>query len=142
MKVSNWMHCVGSVLLVQSLSTSNCNLIVNPLTKKTREKREYLNVGDEYKFEDANNAISLTANIEIGNQLDDNINEKESVAQGRFMASYFFPLFPQFYDVDYNGVWNWLKRADTIGYFLFENVSDVCNILLHLTVDTQNISLL
>ena len=51
--------------------------------------------------------------------------DKEGVGQGRFMASYFFPVFPQFYDVDYNDVWNWLKSADTIGYFFFENFLDV-----------------
>ena len=58
-----------------------------------------------------------------------NLGEKETIGQGRFMASYFFPLFPQFYNQDYNSIWNFLKRDDTIGYFLFESVSDVCDFL-------------
>lgn len=125
------MRCIGSVLLVQSLVMINCNSFLNQLTKKKREKLEYLKVGNKSKFKVAKE-LHNTLNLQMDNHPDDKSNEKESVGQGRYMASYFFPLFPQFFDVDYAGVWNWLKSPATIGYFLFENVGDVCNIFHHI----------
>ena len=79
-----------------------------------------------------NEKISVIESVSGVQEMDEelhplNLEEKETVGQGRFMASYFFPLFPQFYNQDYNSVWNFLKRGDTIGYFLFERVSDECN---------------
>ena len=68
---------------------------------------------------------SAVDNMQLNEHTEHIKRDKESVEQGRFMASYFFPVFPQFYDVDYNNVWNWLKSADTIGYFFFENFLDV-----------------
>ena len=68
---------------------------------------------------------SAVDNMQLNGHTEHIKRDKESVGQGRFMASYFFPVFPQFYDVDYNNVWNWLKSADTIGYFFFENFLDV-----------------
>ena len=52
-------------------------------------------------------------------------NEKETVGEARWMSSYIFPLFPQFYNLDYNGVWNFLKRSDTIGYFVIRDIISV-----------------
>ena len=52
-------------------------------------------------------------------------NEKEIVGEARWMSSYIFPLFPQFYNLDYNGVWNFLKRSDTIGYFVIRDIISV-----------------
>ena len=50
---------------------------------------------------------------------------KETVGEARWMVSYIFPIFPQFYDVDLNGVWNFLKRSDTIGYFVIRDLISV-----------------
>ena len=45
-------------------------------------------------------------------------HESKDVGTARFMASYFFPIFPQFYDVDLNGIWNFLKDPETIEFIV------------------------
>ena len=58
--------------------------------------------------------------------------EKETVGEARWMASYIFPIFPQFYNLDYNSVWNFLKRSDTIGYFVVRDIISVSRFSLNL----------
>ena len=53
------------------------------------------------------------------------MDKKETVGEARWMSSYIFPLFPQFYNLDYNSVWNFLKRSDTIGYFVVRDIISV-----------------
>ena len=53
------------------------------------------------------------------------VNEKETVGEARWMSSYIFPIFPQFHNIDYNAVWNFLKRSDTIGYFVIRDIISV-----------------
>ena len=69
-----------------------------------------------------------------GGTLNDGSNEKvaylspdqvQTAGEARWMASYYFPIFPQFYNLNYNAVWNFLKRADTIGYFVIRDVISV-----------------
>ena len=136
MKVSRWMRCIGCVL--QSLVIINCNYFINQLTKRNREQLEHLKVGNESKFKVTKDAILLhnKLNFQMDNHQDDKSNEKESVGQGRYMASYFFPFFPQFFDVDYAAVWNRLKSPATIGFFVFAHVLDVCNIASYLPFHT------
>jgi hypothetical protein len=58
--------------------------------------------------------------------------EKETVGEARWMASYIFPIFPQFYNLDYNSVWNFLKRSDTIVYFVDRDIISVSRFSLNL----------
>jgi len=58
--------------------------------------------------------------------------EEESVGEARWMASYIFPIFPQFYNLDYNSVWNFLKRSDTIGYFVVRDIISVSRVRFNL----------
>ena len=50
---------------------------------------------------------------------------REKAGTARFMASYFFPIFPQFYDVDLNGVWNFIKDPETIEFVVGLCISNV-----------------
>ena len=52
---------------------------------------------------------------------------REKAGTARFMASYFFPIFPQFYDVDLNGVWNFIKDPETIEFIVGLCISNVCS---------------
>ena len=55
---------------------------------------------------------------------------REKAGTARFMASYFFPIFPQFYDVDLNGVWNFIKDPETIEFIVGLCISNVCRKML------------
>ena len=120
------IYCIGCVL-----ATHHC-VISKLVTKQTKKHRntegfEKSRVVDHRIFEASNDEViyhNLPSFQKDKDILDSNTHE-ENVGEGRLLASYFFPLFPQFYDVDYNDVWNWLKRSETIGYFLFENTLDV-----------------
>ena len=63
--------------------------------------------------------------IDSKKELNNAVSEKETVGEARWMSSYIFPIFPQFHNVDYNGVWNFLKRSDTIGYFVIRDIISV-----------------
>ena len=56
---------------------------------------------------------------------------REKAGTARFMASYFFPIFPQFYDVDLNGVWNFIKDPETIEFIVGLCISNVCRKCCH-----------
>ena len=49
----------------------------------------------------------------------------EYAGEGRFISSLFFPIFPQFYDLDYGSVFEFLAQPDTIGYFVVRDVTSV-----------------
>ena len=76
----------------------------------------------------------ITANAKTMENLDGEFSEKnpqleirEKAGTARFMASYFFPIFPQFYDVDLNGVWNFIKDPETIEFIVGLCISNVCS---------------
>ena len=52
---------------------------------------------------------------------------KDSIVKERVQASYFFPIFPQFLDVDHNGQINWIKDTDTIIFFVAVHILEVSN---------------
>ena len=133
MKQTHWTYCAVLVLLVQTILITNSTPFARQLTsRKHKNKLKFDNVAED----------AITHKTLSGEQMDKNTttqqqnnssSEVENVVvgqQGRFMASYFFPIFPQFYDMDYGAALNWLKRADTIGYFLFEGVGDV-SVIFH-----------
>ena len=120
------LFCICSLLIVRCHVTNCVGYKVH------QSDNEHTQIDGEYLSGISYNVGSSSAvnNMQLnGNTKHFNVH-KESVGEGRFMASYFFPVFPQFYDVDYNDVWNWLKSADTIGYFFFENFLDVSYIPL------------
>ena len=56
--------------------------------------------------------------------------KQEFVSNERIHTSYFFPIFPQFHDVDYNDAWNFIKNTDTIIFFVAVHIIGVRNILI------------
>ena len=56
--------------------------------------------------------------------------KQEFVSNERIHTSYFFPIFPQFHDVDYNDAWNFIKNTDTIIFFVAVHIIGVSNILI------------
>ena len=137
MKQMHWTYCTAITVLVQTiLITNSTTAFTKQLTTGKHEHKLKLDQvakdvitqktlsGCEQKDKDTvqqrqqSSSLSETEDVEVVGQ------------QGRFMASYFFPIFPQFYDVDYGDALNWLKRADTIGYFLFEGIGDV-SVIFH-----------
>ena len=55
----------------------------------------------------------------------DDEEEEEDAGQGRFLASYFFYLFPQYQNVNYGDTLEFLTQSDTIGYFVVRDVITV-----------------
>ena len=121
------IYCIGGVLTTHSRSMQRGDSFIYHLENITSIRHEQTEVEDHPTFGASKDAGILhnLHNFQMDKKIGDHIIHKENVGEGRLMASYFFPLFPQFYDVDYNDVWNWLKRSDTIGYFIFENTLDV-----------------
>lgn len=131
MKQTYWTYCTVFTFLVQIILITNSTPSPKQLISENHEHKLKLSnveldvithktLSDvqidkkKKKIQQQNNSLhAIEENVVVGQQT------------GRFMASYFFPIFPQFFDTDYGGVWNWLKRADTIGYFLFEELGDV-----------------
>ena len=56
--------------------------------------------------------------------------KQKFVSNERIHTSYFFPIFPQFHDVDYNDAWNFIKNTDTIIFFVAVHIIGVRNILI------------
>ena len=51
---------------------------------------------------------------------------KDSIVKERVLGpSYFFPIFPQFHDVDHNEAINWVKDTDTIIMFVAIHIINV-----------------
>ena len=65
----------------------------------------------------------------------DEEEEEEDVGQGRFLASYFFYLFPQYQGVNYGDTLEFLTQSDTIGYFVIRDVITVNECVIVPTVD-------
>ena len=104
--------------------------LINILGNKKSKNHDYPEVEYQQKTELKDETVLHNGyDLQLDKHLQGNITDKENAGEGRLMASYFFPFFPQFYDVDYNDVWNFLKNPDTIGYFLFESFLDVCSII-------------
>ena len=124
------IYCIGGVLTTYSSAISRGDSSIYHLENTTSGRYEQNEVEDHPTFGASKDAGILhnLHNFQTDKKIGDRIIHKETVGEGRLMASYFFPLFPQFYDVDYNDVWNWLKRSDTIGYFVFENTLDVSTV--------------
>ena len=45
--------------------------------------------------------------------------------QGRFLASLFFPIFPQYHGVNYGDTMELMTKADTVGYFVVRHTITV-----------------
>ena len=123
-KQATLMYCIGGIL---TRAISSGGSFIYHLQNITSGSYEQSEVEGHQRFGATKDARILNNihNFEVDKKLGDSKIHTENVGEGRLMASYFFPMFPQFYDVDYNDVWNGIKRSDTIGYFLFENTLDV-----------------
>ena len=108
MKTTSWLRVFSLTLLFHILITSSTSLSLSNHNNK-ESKREI-------------NAIERREPL---NQK--HLSEKEDSGEARWMSSYIFPIFPQFYNLDYNSVWNFLKRSDTIGYFVIRDIISVSN---------------
>ena len=109
MKTQVWLKIFSLTFLIQVLIITTTSISIHSVTNKVHEDDNLI----------ANEKELIT------------INEKETVGEARWMSSYIFPLFPQFYNLDYNGVWNFLKRSDTIGYFVIRDIISVSNIYFY-----------
>ena len=108
MQKSRWLKFISVLLLFQLFIITSTSFSLSSLSN---------NKGGS--FEDKSKLLETDNKKKSATNLGD---EEESVGEPRWLASYFFPIFPQFYDLDYNSVWNFLKRADTIGYFVVRDI--------------------
>ena len=106
MKTSGWLRVFSVILLFHIFIIASTSLSLSTLKDNIQDEKHLLTTTNQHKpkFED-----------------------EETVGEPRWMASYYFPLLPQFYNLDYGGVWNWLKRGDTIGYFVIRDIITVSN---------------
>ena len=51
--------------------------------------------------------------------------EDEDVGEGRFLASFFFPLFPQYWPIDIGDNLNNLKSPATVARFVYRDITSV-----------------
>ena len=105
MIISTWLRVCSGISLFQILIFTSTSLSL------------YTNV--QNKIQDEEHLIDIDAKHEA-----ESVNE-ETIGEPRWMSSYIFPIFPQFYNLDYNSVWNFLKRSDTIGYFVIRDIISV-----------------
>ena len=119
MKTQAWLRIFSLTFLIQVLIITTTSISIQSVTNKAQD--------DDNLIANEKELIS--------------INEKETVGEARWMSSYIFPLFPQFYNLDYNGVWNFLKRSDTIGYFVIRDIISVSSICFYyLLIINQHIN--
>ena len=52
------------------------------------------------------------------------------VNQGRFLASLFFPIFPQYWGTNYGETMELMTKADTVGYFVVRHTISVRHLIL------------
>ena len=109
MKTTSWLRVFSLTLLFHILITSSTSLSLSTYNKKGSKGE-----------------INAIERREPSNQK--HLSEKEDSGEARWMSSYIFPIFPQFYNLDYNSVWNFLKRSDTIGYFVIRDIISVSNL--------------
>ena len=50
---------------------------------------------------------------------------EEDVGEGRFLASFFFPLFPQYWPIDLGENLNNLKSPKTVARFVYRDITSV-----------------
>ena len=55
--------------------------------------------------------------------------EDEYVGEGRFLASFFFPLFPQYWPIDLGDNLNNLKSPKTVARFVYRDITSVRRII-------------
>ena len=104
MKCSLWLQAFSFILLFHTLIIASTSLSLSNFKDKKQHEQNLLT-----KANNDEHQVTL----------------KETVGEPRWLASYVFPLFPQFYNVNYGKVWNFLKRSDTIGYFVIRDVINV-----------------
>ena len=109
MKTQAWLRIFSLTFLIQVLIITTTSISIQSVTNKAQDDDNLI----------ANEKELIT------------IDEKETVGEARWISSYIFPLFPQFYNLDYNGVWNFLKRSDTIGYFVIRDIISVSSICFY-----------
>ena len=51
--------------------------------------------------------------------------DNEDVGEGRFLASLFFPLFPQYWPIDIGDNLNNLKSPATVARFVYRDITSV-----------------
>lgn len=114
MRRSRWLKLVSVVVLFQLCIITSTSLSLSSLSNS------------KGSFDDESNLLEAHTEKTIVTPLDN----EETVGDARIVASFYFPIFPQFYNLDYNSVWNFLKSADTIGYFVLRDVSAVSKVIM------------
>ena len=114
MRRSRWLKFISVLLSFQLFIIASTSFSLSSIFNKNEDS-----LGIESESLETNNEKAPTVE-----------NKEGSVGEQRFIpASYFFPIFSQFYDVNYGGVWNFLKRADTIGYFVVRDIVAVSEVI-------------
>lgn len=103
MKTQTWIRVFSITFLVQVLIITATSISIHSINDKIQD--------DDNLIENESELVA--------------VDKKETVGEARWMSSYIFPLFPQFHNLDYNSVWNFLKRSDTIGYFVVRDIISV-----------------
>ena len=103
MKTQTWLRAFSITFLFQVLIITTTSISIHSIKEK---------------IQDDDNLIENKSELIV-------VDEQETVGEARWMSSYIFPLFPQFHNLDYNSVWNFLKRSDTIGYFVVRDIISV-----------------
>ena len=103
MKTQTWLRIFSITFLFQVLIITTTSISIHSIKDKIQD--------DDNLIENKSELIA--------------VDKQETVGEARWMSSYIFPLFPQFHNLDYNSVWNFLKRSDTIGYFVVRDIISV-----------------
>ena len=128
MKVKNWL-CALSVIFTLSfvIEISDCYITQRHSFTGPDHLKE---ANSQYnKFRKKENTFFKSSTkyprLDSSKEKRWSLQHQDSVVEDRIHSSYFFPIFPQFYDVDYNDVWNFLKNTDTIIFFIAVHLIEV-----------------
>ena len=128
MKIITWLYVVIDIVIIQCLiNISDCyvsHLNYDNGPKNIRNDKFQNRFGGEDKFFHVSDTEYTSLNLNKEKRLQG--TRKDSIVKERILGpSYFFPIFPQFHDVDYNDVINWIKDTDTIIMFVAVHILEV-----------------
>ncbi len=78
--------------------------------------------GDEPGVEEASAKDIETKEVAVVEVEND---QEEEAGEGRFLASFFFPLFPQYWPIDVGDNLNNLKSPKTVARFVYRDLTSV-----------------
>ena len=133
MKAIKWLYIICTIFIfVFAIVIEICDCYIAP--QHFHKKSGHLqNVASSNNFDKRENLYHTSrfnsfklGSIEGKRRI---LRKQEFVSSERIHTSYFFPIFPQFHDVDYNDVWNFIKNTDTIIFFIAVHIIGVSNML-------------